>query len=744
VNTSGRTDRPRCFGGAKFIAIGLAMLTAAAKLAAASTTESSRRIDQNTPPYVSPKTYVAHEDSAKVIEVTLWLYPHNPEEMDALAHDLYVPQSPNYRRWLTRSQIAARFAPSANEIITVRKFLADNHLNVVRVGNDNFYVRASGTVGDLENAFHVQINDYRHNGTVVRANDRDPSIKGDAALLVRGISGLDGITYRHPVMVSSVPTATTGSVSARSTAVPGGTRTITDGATAQFYSPICFSGVTTQVVSTNGDGEFPIGKYSGEQLNETTLTSPGCAYTPAEIQAAYKLKELYAEGYRGRGQTIVIIDWCGSSTIANDANAFSDRFGLPQLTASNFHIIYAPTPSQCVSEDQVEISLDVEWAHAIAPDADIDLVVPPTNSLQDIDEAEFEAVNLGWGNSVSGSYGSPESETPATYLETENLISEIAAISGISTNFSSGDSGDYYDTLFDDSAYPAQALPPTVNAPADAPWATGVGGVTLALNASGSIAWQAGWGNNITKLTYGTLVYYPPAYSGFYAGSGGGPSMCASNVFDPTTQQFNCLAGYPKPSFQARLPGNVRQVPDISWLADPFTGVVIAITVPAQEPSQVWEVVGGTSLACPMFSALWAIANEEAGEPLGQAAQYLYSMPAETITDIVPLEGNHNVTGSIQEGQDVQAYTGRQMLGGVVGNQFVSALTESSDPYNSWFVISFGTDCSTAPQTEATGTPCTRSSALHTTAGWDNVTGVGVPNAKAFADYFRPTASISK
>ncbi len=101
-------------------------------------------------------------------------------------------------------------------------------------------------------------------------------------------------------------------------------------------------------------------------------------------------------------------------------------------------------------------------------------------------EAEFYAVNYELGNSVSGSYGSLESSTSRRTLDTENLISEIAAVSGISTNFSSGDDGDY-------SAF---GIPATVNAPADSPWATAVGGVSLALNSDNSIAWQAGWGNN--------------------------------------------------------------------------------------------------------------------------------------------------------------------------------------------------------------------------------------------------------
>ncbi len=120
------------------------------------------------------------------------------------------------------------------------------------------------------------------------------------------------------------------------------------------------------------------------------------------------------------------------STIESDANAFAAKFGLPKLTASNFQIIYTPTPSER-KEDQAEINLDVEWAHAIAPGADIALIVPPSDSLQDVDEAEFYAVNTGSGTRYPAA-SAHRNPRPSLLLDTENLIAEIAALTGISTN----------------------------------------------------------------------------------------------------------------------------------------------------------------------------------------------------------------------------------------------------------------------------------------------------------------------
>lgn len=646
-------------------------------------------IVHNTPSFVSTAKNLGAEDASKTIEVSIWLQPHNRGELDALAQQLYDPSSPHYRNWLTRSAFSARFAPTAKEAAAVSAFFTSHNLRVVKVGADNFFVRARGTVGDVQKAFHVQLNNYQVGTKVIRANAGDPYVEGAAAPLVRSVSGLDTGKYEHPLEV-------------RTTSLPGpkGLGSMAKAAKAVaapadipgFFTSNCFDGVTTEVLSNNNDGSFPIGTYHGNHYFETP-ESAGCGYTPAEIQAAYNLNGLYAEGFDGKGQTIAIVDWCGSLTIQDDANTFSAMFGLPALTSANFNIIQVPRPSTCAGPN-TEINLDVEWAHAIAPGANINLIVPPSAYFQDIDQAEYYTITSGLGNVISGSYGAPEAFVSPTELQNGNLLSEIAAVFGISTNYSSGDCGD--DTLCTGVQ--------TVSYPADAPWATSVGGVTLALNADNSIAWQSGWGNNETLLTEAGTIFDPPATIGFIGGAGGGPS-----------------AFFAKPSYQSKIPGKFRQLPDVGWLADSFTGAVVVITQAGQFPPQVWYAVGGTSLSCPMFSALWAIANQEAGVPLGQAAPYLYSMPAGAITDIVPVGSPTNVNAKIQESSTLTNKYAAAQVGGVTAGKFYSALWD--DPFVEYttLVLTFGTDTS-----------------LHTKTGWDNVTGVGTPNAQAFADSFKP------
>jgi subtilase family serine protease len=683
---------------------------------------AGKYIAHNTPPYVFTAKNLGTENAAETIEVSIWLNPHNRAELDALAKRLYDRTSLEYRHFLTRSQFAAQFAPTAEEAKEIQRFFEAHNLSVVRVGPNNFFVRARGTVGDVEKAFHVVLNKYEVGGKTIRANDRDPYVDGEAASLVAAVSGLDSGAYEHPRMMAQSAKLSENKVGVANAMVANATAS---NAAPDFYSNICFDGPVTQTFTSSGS--LPIGTYKGNHLNYFSSTSSGCGYTPPMIQTAYNLTGLYAEGFNGAGQTIGIIDWCGSLTIQNDANIFSARYGLPKLTSKNFAITYIPTVSYCQTIGQdPQINVEVEWSHAIAPGANINLIISPTSTYQDVNEAEFTAINYGLATVLEGDYGEPEAWLPATEIATLNLMSEIAATAGISTNFPTGDQGDFS----------LSYLPASVMAPADSPWATAVGGITLALHPDNTIAWQAGFGINGTVLSFQGVVQDPPKLQGLVAGSGGGQSNCITQ-----DSSGNCLGGFPKPSYQKGLPGKYRQLPDISWLADPYTGAVIAITVPNQEPSLVWQEWGGTELACPMFSALWAIANQEAGAPLGQAAPYLYSLPAGAVYDIVPVSSKANVTGSIQDSNGTTKYTAKELVGGpesLAPTKFISVIYNSTRDQDTALVFLFGADCSVVPGGDWYGAPCNTSTSLHTNVGWDNVTGVGTPNAKAFADAFHP------
>jgi subtilase family serine protease len=692
----------------RFYKLSLLLFTLLALACASSwgTLAEAQVVAQNTPSFVSSAPNLGPEDPNKTIDVSIWLQPHNRAELDSLAAELYDETSPEYGRFLTKREFATRFAPSKAEAEMVQQFFTSHNLRVISVDPNNFFVRAQGTAAEVEMAFRVQLNNYQVKGKVVRSNDRDPFIEGPAAAFVKSVSGLDTGVFQHPLDTRPMNIKIKNSHSLTVAASDPADNTVTN--PPGFFTNNCLPGLEKESFSTSGNGSLPIGTYSGNKLGSNTATSLGCGYTPAEIRTAYGLTSVYAKGFDGAGQTIGIIDWCGTPTILQDANGFSKQFGLPALVlGQNFEITYIPTPSQCIATGNVEINLDVEWSHAIAPGAYINLIVPPTATFQDIDEAEYIAIVSGLANVISGSYGSEEIETSPSEMQNGNLINEIAAIFGVAANFASGDSGDY--------SY-GGSFPKTVSYPANTPFATAIGGTSLVLNANNSIKEQMGWGTNLSPLvSEGTI--FDPLFPYFNYGSGGGPSTCVEQgAIDPNTGYPACLAGFPKPAYQSKLGGIVRQLPDISWLADPFTGGVIYITIPGIDGAQ-FMTVGGTSLACPMFSALWAIANQEAGRELGQAAPYLYSMPASTIADILPVNSPNNVTASIRYQTYTKNITAAEVAG--VNVPFISAIWDYPYVEDTAVAVTFGTD-----------------SSLTVKRGWDNVTGLGVPNAGAFASYF--------
>ena len=663
-----------------------------------------------TPRRASSATLVRAEDPSVTMDVSIWLNPRNKDQLDALAREQYDPTSPNYRHWLKSADIAARFAPTEAQVKIVREFFEAQNLKVMKVGPKNFYVRAQGTAADVERAFHVKLNYYKNGNQTLRTSDVEPTVSGPAADVVYSIAGLSDMQYQHSLAVVAVKGSARGGISTSDSATAtAGAETaslLAKAATAEdtsLFETVCFTGPKTEhLLGVSFDGSPKGGTFHGNGYNNGTA---GCAYSPANLYKAYGLDKLYAEGYNGAGQTIAIIDWCGSPTVQQDANAFSKRFGLPALTAANFQIIKPDGASQC-SAPNLEINLDVEWAHAIAPGANIALVVPPTGLLDDIDESWFYLVNEGLANVISGSYGAQEASllyyNQQGELQKENLIAEIGAVQGIASNFSTGDNGEYCEV---------EGNTCSVNIPADLPYATAIGGVSLALNADNTIAFQTGWENYASLLDYGANIQDPPLPgsfelgSSFQGGSGGGASQY-----------------FAKPSFQKSISGTHRQLPDISWLADPFTGVAVYITIPLQYPPQEWLAVGGTSVSCPLFSALWAIANQEAGTPLGQAAPYLYSMPAATITDIVAHTSSDNVAGQfITYDGSIDSFNSSAALGITEPQfgEFYSVLWD--EPLESGFtsILSFGADYD-----------------LKVKVGWDDVTGLGTPNAKAFADWF--------
>jgi subtilase family serine protease len=654
-------------------------------------------IANNTSRMIALAEDLGSEDPTKTIDVTFWLKPQASQEtIDAAVQRLYTPGSVNFHQWMTAKDVAAAVAPDAGRLARVRKFLKDNNLTANAIDAQNLYVRASGSVRDVQAALHVELHQFQRNGATFRANTSDPSIDEPVGSMIAAVGGL---TERKMVPHARARIDP-------DTGAPYASRPLTVSANGAFFSAQCLQDGVQTVTATTAGG-LPSATYTGnrygQDITNTALgTLAPCGYQPSDVQTAYGLTDLYAKGWDGTGQTIVIVDAYGSPTIAQDAELFSEVYGLPDLTPANFTVYYpGGAPAAPDTGWAGETSLDVEWAHAIAPKAKIALVIAPTNNDSDLQAAVAFAINNHLGFVISNSYGGPEADDNAAGLDAWNNIARLGAAQGISVNYSSGDGGD---SNFDGVS---NVFGPSD--PADGTWATGVGGTSLFLNAKGKIELQTGWGTNITKIfnaaSAGGAPLVPPLNEGFLYGAGGGTSTY-----------------FKKPSFQSGLPGKYRQVPDIAYIADPYTGVeFICDAASCGDPGSGPQigVIGGTSLAAPTFSALWAIANQANGYPLGQAAQTLYSISnANAITDITPEGSSSNVTGVITAATGKTKESAAALAAPVAKKQKLYYTALYNSPFStSWFVLMFGTD-----------------SSLYTDWGWDNVTGLGAPNGLPFVN----------
>ena len=654
-------------------------------------------VHDNTPGFVQRAVDNGPTDPTTLITVTAWLKLHNENQLDQLVQGLYSKKSPNFHKWINQDEFNASFSPTGQEVNAVQNFLSAHGLSVIASAESNFFVKVQGTIGQIEQTFHVSIHNFTLNGATYRSNTGDPAGNDASIGLIAGITGMDDYGFQ-PALVQPVEPDGTPIPMTPLGSSPNGT----------FFEGQCFRGVQTHTFPPNATpSTLPQATYTGNRFganitNNTLGHLPPCGYQPSELQTAYNMKPLYAQGLDGSGQTIVIVDAYGSATIAQDAELFSQIYGLPDITPANFQVVKAPglvnNPHGVARTWDVETTLDVELAHALAPGANIALVVATDRAS--LDEAIHYAVVHHLGNTISNSWSSIEGFGNPVTLDRVNRILQMAAVQGIDVNFASGDRGDEFATVGFKS----------VDFPASSPFATGIGGTSLALNPDNTVAFQTGWGNNLTrianKVSEGSTPSVPPLNDpriglGFQFGAGGGSSLT-----------------FGKPGFQSSLSGTARMVPDISMLADPFTGAEFIQTV-GGKPSV--GVVGGTSLATPLFSAVMAIASQKAGRGLGQAAALVYALPSGAVTDIVPFGSPNNVTGTLKTSGGTTSFTADQLASPLDGTvTYYSALYNS--PFSTrWFVITFGTD-----------------SSLATAVGWDNVTGVGTPNGLAFVSAVAP------
>ncbi len=363
-------------------------------------------------------------------------------------------------------------------------------------------------------------------------------------------------------------------------------------------------------------------------------------YNPAQIQQAYHLPALYSRGITGRGATIVIVDPYGSPTIGSDLRTFDSTEGLPGPPSLRIIRPVGKVPAFSPGRMDMagwasETTLDVEYAHAIAPGANIVLVETPgggsarSAGMSQVVTAEKYVIAHHLGDVISQSFVATEQDigyagiAPLRAAYIDAYDHHVTVLSGAGDTGAAGfeqNGATYY-------SYPVTGWPATD------PLVTAVGGTRLDLAASGNrvaadTVWNDTYSSTANQLIHGDNGPNPLA-------GGGGASVI-----------------FARPAYQnavRRVVGNHRGVPDISMNAACAGAVNVYQSFAGQRAG--WYPLCGTSEATPLFAGIVALADQVAGHSLGLINPALYQLAAGHARGIVGVTSGNNTVSFRQGGR---------------------------------------------------------------------------------------------
>ncbi len=522
-------------------------------------------------------------DSQQVITFTVWLKLKNKERLDQFINELYDPQSFKYQKFLTKEEYEANYAPSADAVKAVENYFLAQGMNTRRVFTT---IQVTAKASKIEEVLQIKLNNYLYKNKLVYGNASEPRINSDIAQYISGISDLSNIAYGYPKIHRQSPEEL---------------KAVTE---SQINKK-------TEILNLVWDSFVP-------QALPTTTSLQG--FTGQQMRIAYNMSGIAPVNgvtLDGTGQTIVIIDGCGTQTpnqIRNEANVYNTANSLSQLSASNFTVVdYTGSPyvkGSMVCDDASswdgEIALDVEASHTMAPGANIVLVMTnntnntqAATAIQTIINNQFTLGGFANAYVVSNSWGSADD------LQNEPLDATLqtAAAMGLSINFAAGDCGaQTYHSLWPCSKASSGL---SIGYPVSSTYVTAVAGTSLFVDNNYNYAFESGWGT----FKNGTI----------YSGSMGGISQWRAF---PSWQApiSNFIAGG-----YGVVGNHNRAAPDIAMDADYYTGLIIY-------QGGVFFKTGGASQSTPLFSGVLTLVNQArallnggAQKPIGLAAPYFYT-----------------------------------------------------------------------------------------------------------------------
>jgi subtilase family serine protease len=627
--------------GAGFAALAAAAVTLALAPGAAATPAAASTPGRVALPDPTPVSTLAGTPATLASAPTLKLrvYLAGQPGLASAALAVSNPRSPRYGHYLTAAQFRRRYGATAAQASTVANWLAAQGMQVT--ATNRHYIAVKATTAEVDAAFGTTLIQYDFPPITIdgRQFPSEPQLGTSGGFSVPAALGGDiaAVTGFGMVVLPVPPPSSSASAPASA-------------AKASAAKP----------ATTAADG-YQCSQYWGQHTERipqaygrTTAPTQLCGYTPNQVRKAYGVS---SSPDKGKGVTVAVVMTDSSPTMLSDANRYFASHGLAGFTPGQFTVNEPASVAASCSDDDasdggisagtkitqdepggfdvntLEEAIDVESVHVTAPDAKVVYTAAGCNDnsaeqqMQELLDAETRVADQHLANVVTGSFDDDEGQYSPSDGAAWDLTFEQGALEGIGFDLSSGDGG-------------ANISPPLqttamVGFPGSSPWATTVGGTSLAIGRNGTPVADYPWGDDGTEVDTAGTGYTSPPPGQFVDGSTGGVS------------ELFAEPAYQKPVVPAALATDNgtttsrRVVPDIS--ANAGSQMLIGYTgaVTSGVYAQTAEG-GGTSLAAPLFAGLEADTIQAAGHPLGFLNPALYLLHGTAaISDVAPVNPAH-------------------------------------------------------------------------------------------------------
>ncbi len=502
--------------------------------------------------------------------------PEADAKLESLLAAQQDPGSPEYHRWLTPAEFGRRFGISDEEVEKVAAWLEQQGLTIDEIGQGRGWMNVSGPVSRVESAFGTRVHTFS-------------SAEGE-----------------RPVRVDSLAL------------------------------PRELSGLVAGLASLGGASRRPMSHRApaAGSLAESGGASADRALAPEDFATIYGVAPLHAAGVTAAGVTIAI---AGRTEISvADVSAFRKLFGLP----ANDPVIVrnGPSPGNLGGYEEFEADLDVEWSGAIAPNAEVKLVVSGSTAATDgMDLSAQYIVDRNLAPIVSVSFGNCEAEMGSAASALYKNLWAQAAAQGMTVFVASMDSGASGCSIADDSEGSGRAVSGLCTTPND----VCVGGTQFDDHGDPGRYWA-----DSRDARLGSALSYIPEAAWNESGKTPGGSGLWSTGGGTSTL-------FSQPSWQQGVPGisagGRRQVPDISFAA--AGSVPYLIVQGASASSSGLYGAEGTSVSTPSMAGIMALIVQKTGKRQGNINPNLYRLGANQFArggaavfhDVV--EGDNSVPG---------------------------------------------------------------------------------------------------